>query len=185
MSPMALPQITMATLLCRRFRPIKLIQKIIKLEYFKSKEAAITKQEVPPEGNQSLDLKEIAGVEPVAADNEDKNGQQGEAVIEKDDKSAPALPPADDEQQQKSGTHNQQEVEAGKANQQQEVNGSQPHNTPTAVGTPPVVETHQQFNGGNKRNNNQHLPGPDQRGVFIQGYDYQVAKVCSIHAFIA
>ncbi|CAK5062115.1 unnamed protein product [Meloidogyne enterolobii] len=35
-------------------------------------------------------------------------------------------------------------------------------------------------NGGHKKNNivAGHPPGPDQRGVFISGYDFQVSRVC-------
>lgn len=35
-------------------------------------------------------------------------------------------------------------------------------------------------NGGHKKNNivAGHPPSPDQRGVFISGYDFQVSRVC-------
>lgn len=150
-----------------RFKLTRLLRSRHKL--FKLKEAS--KQEESSEGNQNLDLKEIAGVEPIA---EHKNGQQGEETVNKDEESA--ILPADD-QQQESETR-QQEADAGKV--YQEVNGTPPQNTPLTATETPAVETHHQFNG-NKRNNNQHLPGHDQRGVFIQGYDYQVAKVCNTH----
>lgn len=62
-------------------------------------------------------------------------------------------------------------------------------NTPNGPIVAPVADSSlvlsetntNQINGGHKKNSVVgHPPSPDQRGVFISGYDFQVSRVCLI-----
>jgi hypothetical protein len=77
-----------------------------------------------------------------------------------------------------SETKKEKETVGMTAPKEQELNGSKPHNQALDANN---SQENNHFNGGNKKNNANHTNNqmaPDQRGVFIQGYDYQVSKVC-------
>ena len=111
----------------------------------------------PPTG---LDMKSIADVEPIAVIKKEPL----EKNIETEGKEDPVT-----EQKSTEDSNPKETTEQQPKQHPQEVNGSQHRNS-----TPQSVET-SQYNGGKRANQ----IGPDQRGVFIQGYDYQVYKALS------